>query len=183
MQAGVVLAPVEEDLAFRDSCLFREAPRYLMLSGLFREFFTGGRNVIHPRPYHPSRDMRAEVRERVLQGEQYTGKRVHFFTGLHTDCEEDLCLSVVNSTVNIKAHLSVDLFFEDADAVINNLTALVPPSCIKKLHLLNEEEMDPAATSYHPHSLKTKGLPPHREFAMRVISDIPVTVSVHGTQG
>ena len=126
-------------------------------------------------PYTAPKGIKAKTEHKYLAGADSCGSKVWIFTGLCTDNKEDFIFDILN-TVNLNANISIDLFFDDKAFAIKHILTTVEKYTIKNLNIVGDE-VDADAKYCDWDSLKVKGIPEGKPFAVRFMSDIPIVIS------
>jgi len=133
----------------------------------------GGRTITLP--YTPSPEARRETEDKFFRGLDDGGAQTWIFSELSTAREEDSVFSFLNMTI-FPTTVYADIFFEESSRIIRFLKIKLSGGCIKILSIFGEEA-DGNALYFNGDSLKRKGIPENKPFAVRFRSDAPIVIS------
>ena len=139
-----------------------------------KELITGDNQKTIDLPYHPSDGELIKLQNKIRQGLAANGAYTHVFTGLNTANEEDFIYSFLNMT-HSKAKLDIELYFDDTDQNVRAIKLEVGSLRIMSASIIGNQ-IDPDALHFNWLSLKKRGIPENKEFAVRFMSDIPIVV-------
>ena len=172
----VCLLPVSDYNAFTTFCAYRECTDYLMPQCGVRELITGEKTRTLTLPYTADKNGERMLRKSYLSGRQNAGSRTWFFTELNTARPEDFQFTILNTT-HRPAEVFVELFFEDGAGKIRFLKAVVPPTRLRRICIIDSGDVESDTVYYNPWSLEKNEIPESAPFAVRFLSSIPVVVS------
>ena len=172
----VCLLPVSDYNAFTTFCAYRECTEYLMTQCGVKEMITGERTQTLTLPYYPDPNGKKRLREQYISGHDNAGARTWVFAGLNTSRPEDFEFTILNMTY-VAAEVHIELFFEDGAGIIRFIKATVLPNRLRKLCIVDGDEVERNSEYYNPWSIDKKGIPENSPFAVRFMSKIPVVIS------
>lgn len=172
----VCLLPVSDYNAFTTFCAYRECTEYLMTQCGVRELITGERTRTLTLPYRPDPNGEKRLQMQYLSGHENAGARTWIFTELNTDRPEDFEFTILNTT-HANAEVLVELFFEDGASKIRFIKATVTPTRLRKLCIIDGEDVERDVAYYNPWSIEKNDIPKGASFAVRFMSNVPVVIS------
>lgn len=172
----VCLLPVSDYNAFTTFCTFRECTEYLMTQCNVQELITGEKTRTLTLPYQPDENGERKLYHQYVSGRENAGARTWMFTELDTARPEDFQFTILNTT-HSPAEVFIELFFESAKGKIRFIKAVVQATSLKKVCIIDEEDVKTNAVFYNPWSLEKNEILQSVPFAVRFMSNIPVVVS------
>ncbi|MBE6597616.1 MAG: MBL fold metallo-hydrolase [Ruminococcaceae bacterium] len=171
----VCLLPVSDYCAYTFFCTYKKGTRYIMRMDGVEEVISGDGGRTITLPYTPSPEARRETEDKFFRGLDDGGAQTWIFSELSTAREEDSVFSFLNMTI-FPTTVYADIFFEESSRIIRFLKIKLSGGCIKILSIFGEEA-DGNALYFNGDSLKRKGIPENKPFAVRFRSDAPIVIS------
>ena len=172
----VCLLPVSDFNAFTAFCAYRECTQYLMTRCDVQEMITGEVTRTLTLPYTADPQGRKRLQDQFDAGQENAGARTWVFGELNTANPEDFVFSVLNAT-HAEAEISIELFFENGARTIRFIKTTVLPLRIRKICIIDPEDVDRDSVYYNPWSIEKNEIPLAAPFAVRFMSSIPVVIS------
>ena len=173
----VCLLPASDYSVFTAKSIFLKCVNYLMTECGVQELITGEHTRTLTLPYKADVHGAEKLHNQILAGMENAGARTWIFTELDTSRPEDFQYTILNTTHNTEAEIWIDLFFEDEKSRICFIKATVSHCSLKKICIIDKEDVETNAFLYNGRSLEKKGVPEAVPFAIRFMSKIPVVVS------
>ncbi len=175
IRPSVCLLPASDHVAYTLLSVYREGTRHLMRAPYVEEMITGTVQRTLTLPYTAREGAQKEGEHKLLRGLENNGARTWVYTGLSTAREEDFIFTLLNMSI-LPATVDIELYFEDKARTVTSIRAEVGRTSLREI-CITGEDVDGDALYYNPNSLKCKGVPENRPFAVRFISDKPIVVS------
>jgi len=172
----VCLLPVSDYNAFTAFCAYRCCTEYLMTQCGVKELITGEQTRTLTLPYRPDPNGAQLLRMRYAEGRDNAGARTWIFTELNTGRPEDFEFTILNTTHAV-AEVLIELFFEDGEGKIRFIKATILPTRLRKLCIIDGDEVERDIAYYNPWSIETNEIPKDAPFAVRFMSRVPVVIS------
>lgn len=172
----VCLLPVSDYNAFTTFCIFRECTEYLMTRCGVQELITGDKTRTITLPYESDVNGERILWKKYLSGRENNGACTWFFTELNTARPEDFEFTILNTTHG-RTEVFIELYFEDGAGKIRFIKAVVMPTSLRKINIIDSKDVESNTTYYNPWALEKHDIPKEASFAVRFISKIPVVVS------
>ena len=170
------ILPVTSFNAFIAFSTFAESTRYIMTKAGVEEIIVGNPERTISLPYVPPSYAKTELEKRVMSGIDKSGSTSWIFTDLSTDIPEDFVFTFLNTTDNVKATVTVELFFDEKPKRIRNVRAEIAPGTVRRLSIIGDE-VDADYEYFNSYSLRKLGIPKNTFCAVRFISNAPVVIS------
>ncbi len=156
----------------------RDENLHLLYNLNVQDFFTGGTgNVVLTLPYTPRANGRRRYLDKLDKHRKALGAESWFFTELTKD---DATFCFVNATYDA-AEVSLDLYFENDsgkkyDGYVHAIKFSVPALSMKKINVLDADNVDGDALYYNPNSLSKKGVADGAVFSAHFRSSLPIVI-------
>lgn len=171
----VCLLPAADFTAYIFFCAWIPGTRSLMLSDEVEEFITGTEERTLTLPYTAPANAMRKTQQLYRQGQDCAGARAWVFTGLSTGRPEDLEFTLLNMAVPA-ANIIIETYFEESKLSVREIRAVAPGMCIKQLNIFGDE-VDGNTPASSTVTIKNRGIPENKPFAVRFLSDNPIVVS------
>ncbi len=155
--------------------IYRRGPEYMLRYMGADEIILGEPERTIKLPYTATLGMRDKNINDFLAGRDSCGAKTWIFTELSTANPEDFEFFILNTT-NLATTVWIDLFFENKSEHIRNIKLSAPRFNYSKYNIVGDE-VDPDAKYCKWFSLKEKGIPENKPFAVRFRSEFPIVVS------
>ena len=172
----ICFLPVADIHAYTAICTYREGSRYMMTKAGVKELITGDETRTITLPYIPPAWAAEELRKNYLSGLDNSGAKTWVFTDLDTSRPDDFVFSFLNMT-NFTAEIMIDIYFDVPDRNLSYIQATVPKRSIKRLCIIDKNDVLPNAVWFNWEKLEEKGIPENASFAVRFMSNCPVVIS------
>ena len=178
IKPSVALIPTSDSDCYALS-YYCGATEYLIKKDCVKSFLTGTVQHTLCLPYCPPENAKAEKLAQNSDMLDTCGAKTWIFGDLYSENDGDFEFSIINTT-GVAANLNIDVFFEEARSFIGKIKAQASGFAVTKINIKTGKGVDGDAYFYNPNALCKKEIPKESEFAVRVISDIPVTVTQKG---
>ena len=170
----VCFLPVSEYNAYIAFCANRPSARHIMERMDIDELITGDITRTITLPYTAPASAKYEYKQKLSDGVMSNGSKSWVYMGLNTSVKEDFEYSVLNMT-HSAARVWVEIYYEGAADIIRYITINLSPMTYKNVNIVGEEA-DGDALFFNWMSLKSKGVPENKNFAVRFLSDMEIVV-------
>ncbi len=173
---SVCMLPVSEENAFTRFDTYVEGSRHLFLNQGIDELITGDVTTTITLPYTAPAYKKSEIKDRYIKGRQNAGATTWVFTGLCTANKDDFVFSMLNMT-RWPVYVHMDIIFDNASKCIENIRTQVNSCCVRKVNIIDENDVEKSPQYFNWNSLNIKEIPENEEFAVRFICDEPMVIS------
>lgn len=158
---AICLLPCSHSEAFYSFGTYIPGTEFLMCSMNVKQLFVGDSTHTLPLPYTPDPSGVAELRKNFRQGRENAGARTWIFTDLRAD--ENLIFSLLNVTY-LPAQIRMELYTDKQAAIYRKKIVEAPSKSQTQLDLRD--------------IFGTNDLPQNTAFGLRMISSLPVAISL-----
>lgn len=182
---AVCLIPSNERTFLRYMGYFNAYNRTLIYDLNVQDFLIGGQpkitlynqnqacpNIILPLPYTPRPNGRQLMLERSHEIQKQMGAKSWFFGDMTWECCKFSILNPVYPTGTVYANL----YFGERSEMIRHIKITVPGYTVKKVDFSVPGDIDGDALYFNRQSLKAKGIPTDKPFAVHFLSETPIVI-------
>ncbi|MBE6965716.1 MAG: hypothetical protein E7441_06750 [Ruminococcaceae bacterium] len=131
----VCFLPVSDYHAYVLFDTYISASEYLMREVPIKQLITGDETTVITLPYRAPEGADKKFKEKFSEGRKAAGGRVWIYSGLRVSDKEDFVFEVLNTAWS-PVKVSVELFFDDAKALITEKDFDIPQFSVKKVNIL-----------------------------------------------